>query len=165
MADAGMSNTDQGLGGLPQPLFVWVKAYRTMPCRGRWTWRRTKWKRRRQRAQNAFQRSSGISGAFGTAAGMGAGYVLPGLEANVVNLDEYLMMLPPQIQQQVGSFYSGTGSAQRANAMRGGGFGGPYGGGPYSYGGASGSNPYANINPSHRYSGMDPKSLARRQSF
>ena len=77
----------------------------------------------------------------------------------MVNFDEYLMMLPPGIQQQVGSFYSGTGSVQRANAMRGnGGFGGGGGfGGPQYYGGmASGSNPYANINP-YRYSYMDAK--------
>ena len=69
-----------------------------------------------------------------------------------------MAMLNPEMQQQVSSFYGNRGSVQRANAMRGnGGFGGGGYGGPQYYGGmASGSNPYANINP-YRYSGMNPK--------
>lgn len=50
-----------------------------------------------------------------------------------MTLDAYMMMLNPQMQQQVGSFFG-------------------YGG----LGGGTGGNPYANINP-YRYSGMNPK--------
>ena len=62
------------------------------------------------------------------------------------------MMLPPEIQNTVGSFYNNTG-------MQGGppgnsGFGG-VGGGGFGYS-SDPSNPYSNINP-YRYSGMDPK--------
>jgi len=64
-----------------------------------------------------------------------------------MDFNSYMAMLNPELQQQVGSFYGG----------RGGRFGGGgFGGGPYSYGAASGSNPYANINP-YRYSGMDSR--------
>ena len=56
-----------------------------------------------------------------------------------MNMDTYIAMLNPAMQQQVGSFYGY------------GGFGGGYG----DYGGSP-HNPYANINP-YRYSGMNPK--------
>lgn len=60
-----------------------------------------------------------------------------------MDFNGYMAMLNPEMQMQVGSFYGG----------RNGRFGG---GGTYPYGGASGSNPYANINP-YQYSGMNPK--------
>lgn len=61
----------------------------------------------------------------------------------MVNFEEYLMMLPPDTQLQVGSFYGGRGGRR---------FGG------YNSGGFNPNpgNPYANINP-YQYSGMDPK--------
>ena len=55
-----------------------------------------------------------------------------------MNMDSYLAMLNPQMQQQVGSFYGYGGFTN-------------YGG----YGGSPG-NPYAAIDP-YRYSGMNPK--------
>ena len=65
-----------------------------------------------------------------------------------MDFDTYMAMLNPETQMQVGSFY-GRGSAIRANAMRGGGFAGPFGGSTQNYGGGY-------INP-YRYSGMNPK--------
>lgn len=69
-----------------------------------------------------------------------------------MEFQDYMMLLNPQLQQDVGSFYGrvgpfgGSGSVRRANAMRGG--GGP-GGMTQSYGGG-GINPF-------QYSNMDPR--------
>lgn len=65
-----------------------------------------------------------------------------------MTFDEYMSLLNPEMQSQVGSYYN-TGSVQRANAMRGGGFGGPFGGSTQNYGNGF-------INP-YRYSGLSVK--------
>lgn len=78
MADSGMSNTDQGLAGMTS----FVRAGQGLAndaMQGQMALASNQSQRAGQEAQNAFQRNSSISGAFGTAAGMGAGYALPGL--------------------------------------------------------------------------------------
>jgi len=78
MADAGMSNTDQGLGGLTAIVRM-GQGLQNDAMQGQMDLAQNQMQRAGAQAQNAFQRNSSISGAFGTAAGMGAGYVLPGL--------------------------------------------------------------------------------------
>lgn len=69
----------------------------------------------------------------------------------MVNIEEYMMMLPPEIGQQVGSFYGRGRGRGRNTSMPGQASG--YGNQIGSY---NPNNPYANINP-YRYSGMDSR--------
>lgn len=78
MADSGMSNTDQGLAGLTSIVRM-GQGLQNDAMEGQLALAQNQMDRAGQNAQNAFQRNSSISGAFGTAAGMGAGYALPGL--------------------------------------------------------------------------------------
>ena len=78
MADAGMTNTDQGLAGMTSIVRM-GQGLSNDAMEGQLSLAQNQMDRAGQDAQNAFQRNSSISGAFGTAAGMGAGYVLPGL--------------------------------------------------------------------------------------
>lgn len=78
MADSGMSNTDQGLAGLTAIVRM-GQGLQNDAMEGQLSLAQNQMDRASSDAQSAFQRNSSITGAFGTAAGMGAGYVLPGL--------------------------------------------------------------------------------------
>ena len=73
-----------------------------------------------------------------------------------MDFSQYLMSLPPEMQQAVGQFYGSpmpSGGGMQAGPRRG------MGGGSYfqNYGSTyNPSNPYANINP-YRYAGLDNK--------
>jgi hypothetical protein len=81
----------------------------------------------------------------------------------VVNLQEYMMMLPPEMQQAVGNFYQAPAAPQYTTVNMPGGIrrlvdavGGGVGGGPANAMSYNPSNPYSGINP-YAYSYMDPK--------
>ena len=76
MADSGMSNTDQGLAGLTA-IVRQGQGLQNDAMQGQMDLASNQLGRASSRAQNAFSNNSSIAGAFGTAAGMGAGYVLP----------------------------------------------------------------------------------------
>lgn len=78
MADSGMTNTDQGVAGLTSIVRM-GQGLSNDALQGQIALASNQMDRAGAEAQNAFQRNSSITGAFGTAAGMGAGYVLPGL--------------------------------------------------------------------------------------
>ena len=83
----------------------------------------------------------------------------------MVNFDEYLMMLPPEMQQAVGNFYQAPAAPQYTTQNMPGGQvrrilsgdgGNGYGPGPANAMSYNPSNPYSGINP-YAYSYMDPK--------
>jgi len=78
MADMGMSNTDQGLAGLTA-IVRQGQGLQNDAMQGQMELASNQLDRVTSRAQDAFRRNSSIGGAFGTAAGMGASYVLPGV--------------------------------------------------------------------------------------
>lgn len=83
----------------------------------------------------------------------------------MVNLQEYMMMLPPEMQQAVGNFYQAPAAPQYTTQNMPGGQvrrilsgdgGNGYGPGPANAMSYNPSNPYSGINP-YAYSYMDPK--------
>lgn len=79
MADSGMSNTDQGLGGLTTIVRT-GQGLANDAMEGQMSLAQNQLGRARSQANIDFQNNSSLMSVAGTAAGIGAGYALPGTQ-------------------------------------------------------------------------------------